>query len=116
MLCAGFTVRDGTRLLEELYSGGSNGSIGGVTRGGLNGARCFEAGPSRRLRMGRILSLICATVSRGKCGPIGRVIKCVVSKSPACVADRGNTEDVVVGMRHSRLMRRLLGRCVGGGS
>lgn len=78
----------------------------------LDDARFFRMRPNPRVSTGSVFRVMCGTLGRGKCGPIGRVIKCVVSKSPACVADFGKTEDLVVGIRHSRLMRRLLGTCV----
>lgn len=62
--------------------------------------------------MRRALTLICSTLRRGKCGPVGRVIKCLLSKSPTCVPHRGSTEGLVHHRRHSRVVRRLMGDCL----
>lgn len=78
-----------------------------------SGAVAFGLNSSRRSCVESALARIFSTLGRGNCGPVGRVINCVLSRSPACVAARGGTEDLVHGVSQSRLLTRVMGSCLG---
>ncbi len=76
-------------------------------------AVAFSVNSRARRRVHDVLVAICSSLGRGNCGPVGRVINCVLSRSPACVAARGGTHGLVEGVSHSALLRSLIGCCLG---